>query len=226
MGLFRTSLGLIFILSIVGCSATAETITPTPTPSTASNSAATPSATPSVTRPGGAKPSPQGNKITISVPEANIKKLQVIRYQGTPDDRAGTTIQNKGLAAAPYGTWGGVTPGSVGNFFITAHRNSAGSAMFEVPNLKPGNEVLVFYHNKTFVYTVTNRLWTNFRSAKSRATAQSSVPGKPNTVATKPYLVLSTCTTQEDFAAGNHWIDAFGNPTHRYNIVAVFKTTR
>ena len=157
---------------------------------------------------------------SLTVPKAGIKNLKIVRYRGTPDDGPGTVIQNKGIVSAPYGSWGGVLPGQVGNFFLAAHRTSAGGPMRRVPGLKKGDKIYVRFNNKTIVYTVAYRLTVNFRSNASKLKQLTPVPGFPSLTPVAPAIVLSTCATPEDDAAGLHWRDKYDNPTHRFNVVA------
>src|ERR1700755_2399111 len=68
---------------------------------------------------GGVKPfklssgGPRDARITI--PSLHIERLPVLAYRGRTDDGPGTAIQNRGIAASPYGPHGGVGPGGLGN---------------------------------------------------------------------------------------------------------------
>ncbi|MDP3972475.1 MAG: class E sortase [Candidatus Nanopelagicales bacterium] len=196
--------------------ATAPPAPPSPPPAAPTTAPATP-AEPSTPQP---RPIPTNAEIRLTVPDAGIRNLRVIRYPGTPDDYRGTQINNQGLAAAPYGPWGGVPPGQVGNFLVTGHRVSAGSPMYRVPNLSPGSKIIVEFGGRTLTYRVASKLWINFRLAADRALQTAPVPGKPGSQATRPAIVLSTCATPEDNAAGLTWRDGNTNPTHRIAIVA------
>jgi len=234
--------------SVAGCAgssglgATADPlVAPSPSPSPAqSTGAGSPStdasATPSGTQPATAptvpsttaptptppvapRPIPTNAEIRVTVPDAGIRNLRVVRYSGTPDDTEGTSINNRGFGAAPYGSWGGVAPGQVGNFLVAGHRLSAGSPMYRVPNLRPGAKILVQFGGRTFTYRAATKLWINFRSPADRALQSAPVPGKPGATATRPAIVLTTCATPEDNAAGLTWRDENTNPTHRIAIV-------
>ncbi len=147
--------------------------------------------------------------------QAKIMNVKIVRHKGTPDDKKGTEIQDRGIFSAPYGDWGGVQAGQVGNFFLAGHRTSHGGPMKRVPDLVPGDKIAITRDGKQYVYTVAYKLWINFRKADSRRLQTLPVPGRPGEVATKPAIVLSTCATPEDKAAGRKWQDKFGNPTHR-----------
>lgn len=202
-----------------------HTSAPSPSPAQPSATApttppATPPATPPTqTLPATPRPIPTSAEIRLTVPDAGIRNLRVVRYSGTPDDTEGTAINNRGLGAAPYGSWGGVTPGQVGNFLVAGHRVSAGSPMYRVPNLRPGAKILVEFGGRTVTYRAATKLWINFRSAADRALQSAPVPGKPGASATRPAIVLTTCATPEDNAAGLTWRDHNTNPTHRIAIV-------
>src|SRR4051794_13439262 len=80
---------------------------PAPTASAPPRAAsATPSSTPTPERP---RPLPA----TLSIPSLRLKGLVVVPYTGSPDDGPGTRIQNRGVAASPFGNSGGVGPGQV-----------------------------------------------------------------------------------------------------------------
>lgn len=190
---------------------------PSPSPAAPTPATAT-TAEPSISPPQ-PRPIPTNAEIRLTVPDAGIRNLRVIRYSGTPDDYRGTQINNQGLGAAAYGSWGGVPPGQAGNFLVTGHRVSAGSPMYSVPNLRPGAKIIVEFGGRTFTYRVASKLWINFRLAADRALQTAPVPGKPGSQATRPAIVLSTCATPEDNAAGLTWRDENTNPTHRIAIV-------
>ena len=162
----------------------------------------------------------------LTVPKAGISSLRVVRYRGRPDDRVGTMINNRGRSAAPYGHWGGVGPGQVGNFLLTGHRTSANAPMGRVPQLRKGQKIFITKGKTTYVYTVASHMWINFRSAQSRARQTAQVPGHPGRKATESAIVLSTCATPEDNAAGRRWRDRFHNPTHRIVVVGYLSGAR
>ncbi|MGV1035926.1 MAG: class E sortase [Candidatus Nanopelagicales bacterium] len=162
----------------------------------------------------------------LTVPKAGVRSLRIARYPGRPDDRVGTMINNRGRAAAPHGRWGGVGPGQVGNFLLTGHRTSAGAPLSRVPQLRKGQKIFITKGSTTYVYTVASQMWINFRSAKSRARQTAQVPGHPGRKATRSAIVLSTCATPEDNAAGRRWRDRFHNPTHRIAVVGYLSGAR
>ena len=151
----------------------------------------------------------------LTVPALHIKNLRVKPYRGSPDDARGTRIQNRGIAASPYGPDGGVGPGGVGNHIITAHRTSSTRAFAALPKLRNGARVHLIAGGYRYTYRIVTTHQTSFRSAKSLAKQSAPVPRRPGVSPTKAMITLSTCRTPEDHAEGNYWSDEFGNPEHR-----------
>ncbi|MBD3575680.1 sortase [Streptomyces sp. KD18] len=161
----------------------------------------------------------------LSVPSVGISGLRVVPYEGTTDDAPGTRIQDRGVAASPYGEGGGVGPGQVGNFLVTAHRLSAGGPLRDLPAVKPGAEVHVTLDGVTYTYEITATRSTSFRSERSLAEQRAAVPGAPGRAPTQAMITISTCATPEDDAAGNFWRDPLGNPEHRIDKIGVLRRT-
>ncbi|MFI8965060.1 class E sortase [Streptomyces sp. NPDC053493] len=180
----------------------------------------TPPPPPSPTPASGPRPA------DLDIPSIGVRDLRVLPYKGTTDDRAGTRIQDRGLAASPYGPRGGVGPGDVGNYLVTAHRLSAGGPLHDLPALEVGAKVLVTADGTVYEYTVTETRTTSFRSTRSLAEQRAAVPGAPDRKPTRPMITLSTCATPEDNAAGNLWRDAQGNPEHRIDKIGVLTAVR
>lgn len=157
----------------------------------------------------------------LSVPSLGIRNLRVLPYEGWTDDAPGTRIQDRGVAASPFGPRGGVGPGGVGNYQVTAHRTSSTQAFLDLPALRRGDRILVEAGGVRYVYRVTQTRKTSFRSARSLAEQRAAVPGHPGRRATRAMITLSTCLTQEDHAAGNYWSDRFDNPEHRVDKIGV-----
>ena len=147
-------------------------------------------------------------------------------YLGTADDRPGTRIQNRGLAASPRGPQGGVGPGEVGNMVVTGHRTEAGRPFGELPSLPVGAHVLVESAGQVYDYEVTRTMTISFRTATGQARQSAPVPGRLGAIATEPMITLSTCATPEDNSAGNFWRDALHNPEHRIDKVGVLLDVR
>ncbi|MCQ6553353.1 class E sortase [Streptomyces sp. C10-9-1] len=162
----------------------------------------------------------------LSVPAIGLEDLRVVPYEGTTDDWPGTRIQDRGVAASPYGPDGGVGPGQVGNYLVTAHRLSAGGPLRDLPSLEAGDVVRVSDGKRVYEYEITETRWTSFRSERSLAEQRAAVPGHPGERPTRAMITLSTCATPEDDAAGNYWRDDRGNPEHRIDKVGVLRATR
>lgn len=187
----------------------------TPAPSTAPTPSATPTPRPPVSGP-----------VTMSIPSIGVRGLRVVAYQGTADDRPGTTIQNRGVAASPRGPAGGVGVGEIGNFIITGHRVSHGRPLERVPELANGAHVLFTAGGTVYDYVVSQTMTISFRKPAEKAAQNAAVPGRPGAQPTKAMLTISTCATPEDNAAGNRWRDSLGNPEHRINKIAHLVATR
>jgi sortase A len=162
----------------------------------------------------------------VSIPSIGVQGLRVVPYTGKADDLPGTRIQDRGLAATPRGPEGGVGPGQVGNFIVTAHRTSAGGPFRRLPSVRNGEHILITSGGKVYDYAVTGTMTISFRSASSLARQSAPVPGHPGRKATRPMITLSTCATPEDRAQGNYWTDALGNPEHRIDKVGALVAVR
>ncbi|WP_073923967.1 class E sortase [Streptomyces sp. CB03911] len=206
--------------------AAARPATPTPTSSTAPTSpaAASPSA-PSAPPSDSPTPAPDTRTLTatLTIPSIGVTGLPVVPYEGTTDDLAGTRIQDGGVAASPYGETGGVGPGQVGNYLVTAHRLSAGGPLRNLPELAPGELVTVTVGGTVYTYEITASRTTSFRSERSLAEQRAAVPGSPGVTPTEAMITISTCATPEDNAAGNRWRDDRGNPEHRIDKAGVLR---
>ncbi|MFE5677944.1 class E sortase [Streptomyces erythrochromogenes] len=162
---------------------------------------------------------------TLSIPSAGISGLRVVPYEGTTDDVPGTRIQDRGHAASPYGKRGGVGPGQVGNFLVTAHRLSAGGPLRDLPAVAEGDTVTVTAGGVEYTYEITATRKTSFRSQRSLDEQRAAVPGSPGATPTQAMITISTCATPEDHAEGNFWSDAQGNPEHRIDKIGVLRKT-
>ncbi|MGW6567496.1 class E sortase [Streptomyces sp. NPDC054975] len=195
----------------------------TPTVSTASEAPVAP-APPA---PTSSEPSPRPPVAAeVSIPSIGVDELEVVPYEGTTDDRAGTRIQDRGVAASPYGERGGVGPGEIGNYLVTAHRLSAGGALRDLPAVDVGDLVHVTAAGTVYTYKIVETRTTSFRSDRSLAEQRAAVPGEPGQKPTRAMITLSTCATPEDDAAGNYWRDANGNPEHRIDKIGVLTGKR
>jgi sortase A len=186
-----------------------------------------PTAKPSTPR----TPSPTATRTTtavasMTIPAIGVRRLRVVAYKGTADDRPGTVIQDRGVAASPRGRAGGVGPGEIGNYIITAHRTTHGRPFGRVPELKNGDHILVTANGKIYDYVITRTMTISFRKPAEKAQQNAAVPGRPGVTPTQAMITLSTCATLEDHAAGNYWSDALGNPEHRINKIGTLTSTR
>ncbi|MEW5630423.1 class E sortase [Streptomyces hydrogenans] len=170
-------------------------------------------------------PTPRPRPAELDIPSIGVVDLRVLPYEGRTDDRAGTRIQDRGVAASPYGKHGGVGPGDIGNYQVTAHRLSAGGPLRDLPDVDVGDEVRVTAGGTTYTYRIVETRSTSFRSDRSLAEQRAAVPGEPGERPTRAMITLSTCATPEDDAAGNHWRDAQGNPEHRIDKIGVLTAT-
>jgi sortase A len=173
-----------------------------------------------VRRHGAADPHP-ASRALLSIPSIGVHALPVVPYTGFADDRPGTRIEDRGVAASPRGARGGVGPGDVGNLIITAHRTSAGGPLRRLPSLRVGRHILITSGGTVFDYVVSRTMTISFRSKASLARQSAAVPGRPGVPATRAMITLSTCATPEDHARGDFWTDALGNPAHRIDKVGV-----
>ncbi|MFE6834852.1 class E sortase [Streptomyces sp. NPDC057705] len=202
--------------------AASATYTPAAAPSPAA------SAAPAASTPGSAAAPYAGVRTqasVLSIPSVGISGLRVMPYEGTTDDVPGTRIQDLGHAASPHGKLGGVGPGQVGNFLITAHRLSAGGPLHDLPSVDKGDTVLVTAGGVEYTYEIVATRKTSFRSERSLGEQRSAVPGAPGAVPTQAMITISTCATPEDHAEGNFWSDAQGNPEHRIDKIGVLRKT-
>ncbi|MCD4535367.1 sortase [Nocardioides sp. cx-169] len=165
-------------------------------------------------------------RATMTIPALGLRQLRVVPYRGATDDAPGTEIQNRGHAASPFGPRGGVGPGGVGNYQVTAHRTSSTRAFERLPEVRRGDRVVVRAGGVDYVYRITGTRETSFRSPRSLREQRAAVPGRPGLTATRAMITLSTCATQEDHAVGNYWADEFDNPEHRIDKIGVLVQSR
>lgn len=198
------------------------TVAPTITPSSSPNASPTSSpTTDDAPVPSDGTP----RDATLTIESLGIEDLDVIAYEGWTDDAPGTDIQNGGVAASPYGERGGVGPGGIGNYQVTAHRLSSTQAFLDLPDLDHGDLVEVAAAGVRYVYEIVDTRETSFRSEESLAAQRAPVPGRPGEEPTEAMITLSTCATVEDHAEGNYWSDEFGNPEHRIDKIGVLVDT-
>ena len=188
--------------------------------------AATPRSDP-VAEPAPRTTQPDGRprRARLSIPALGLREVVVVPYRGQTDDAPGTRIQDHGMAASPYGPRGGVGPGGLGNYQVTGHRTSSTHPFALLPSLRPGARVVVVAGGVRYVYEIRRTRLTSFRSPRSLAEQRAAVPGRPGARASRAFLTLSTCATQEDHAAGNYWSDELHNPEHRIDKIGVLVRT-
>ena len=161
----------------------------------------------------------------LSIPAIGLHDLAVVPYPGRTDDARGTRIQDGGVAASPYGPHGGVGPGGLGNYQITAHRTSSTEAFRMLPSLRVGQRAIVDGrrcplhlrdppHPRDVVPVASIARRAACRGARASRCA-----------ADRAFLTLSTCATLEDHAQGNYWADEFKNPEHRIDKIGVLVRT-
>jgi sortase A len=220
---------LLVAATLVACDASPHrSASPTPSRPSASVAAPTPRLREAVEQP---PPGPdvsdgRPRRATLTIPAIGLRGLVVVPYRGHTDDAPGTRIQDRGRAASPYGPRGGVGPGGIGNYQVTAHRTSSTQAFHRLPGLRVGQVAIVRAGGVRYVYEIRRTRETSFRSTRSLAEQRAAVPGRPGAPATRAFLTLSTCATPEDHAAGNYWSDALHNPEHRIDKIGVLVRTR
>lgn len=215
-GFSRALAGAGVVLMAAGGPAAVAAAGPPPAPPPAVAAAAAPSD----------RTDPRTATAELTVPAIGVTDLRVVPYEGTTDDTPGTRVQDRGVAASPYGENGGVGPGEVGNYLVTAHRLSAGGPLRDLPSLGKGDTVLVTESGTVYEYRITENRQTSFRSERSLAEQRAEVPGEPGEKPTRAMITLSTCATPEDDAAGNFWRDAHHNPEHRIDRIGVLVSSR
>ena len=213
--------------SLMGCSSPEQATRSGSTTAVSSAGLASPAAAPLPSEAASRSVQPRPfAKMSITIPSIGIRSVPVVPYVGQADDRPGTRIQNRGVAASPRGRRGGAGPGQIGNLIITAHRTSAGGPFRRLPSLRNGEHILITSDGMIYDYVVTDTMTISFRSARDIARQSAPVPGQLGRPAEQPMITLSTCATPEDHARRNFWKDKFGNPEHRINKIGVLVTTR
>ncbi len=161
----RAAVALATVLSLGSCTTTADAPSAQPAPTQESSPAgsASPSNSPDPTpapvpveETTPALPASAGKPMmaTLSIPALAIKGLRVAPYVGWTDDGPGTVIQDRGIAASPHGPRGGVGPGGIGNYQVTAHRLSSTRAFEFLPDLRRGDRVVV--QTRTTTYSLSD----------------------------------------------------------------------
>ena len=224
-------------VALTGCSASPGPADGAPTSSARTEPQSTPTTPSTPTPPStptgrpGSSPSSvasDGNprRSWLTIPALGLRSLRVIPYRGSPDDAPGTRIQDRGVAASPHGPRGGVGPGGVGNYIVTAHRTSSTRAFADLPDLRVGDRLHVVAAGTRYTYRIRATRTTSFRSEASLERQSAAVPGHPDRRPTRAMITLSTCATPEDHARGNYWADELGNPEHRIDKIGVLVAAR
>ncbi|WP_245155912.1 sortase [Nocardioides sp. 503] len=198
----------------------------TPTPTGTPTPTSTPSSSPITVPPAYQVSDGRPRDAALTIAELGLRDLRVVSYRGFTDDAPGTEIQNGGRAASPSGPRGGVGPGGIGNYQVTAHRTSSTRAFERLPELRRGDRVVVSAGGVEYVYRIVATRETSFRSPRSLREQRAAVPGRPGVAPTRAMITLSTCATAEDHAEGNYWADEFDNPEHRIDKIGVLVDTR
>jgi len=226
------------VLAVAACTFTTLALTGCATPSKPGATEGVESRTPTTTvspTPAASSPAPspapdaskgRPRTASLTIPTIGLRDLRVVPYRGSPDDAPGTRIQNGGVAASPHGPRGGVGPGGVGNYLVTAHRTSSTRAFADLPALRAGDRVHVETAGTRYTYRIMRTRTTSFRSQRSLAQQSAAVPGHRGRRPTRAMITLSTCATPEDHANGNYWADQFGNPEHRIDKIGVLVGAR
>jgi sortase A len=201
--------------------------TSTPTPVAAPTDPPAPTEPAAPTGPEPAVPAvPEPRRSFVTIAAIGLRDFPVVRYRGSPDDAAGTALQNAGDMASPRGPDGGTGPGEIGNYIVTGHRLTGTAPLRDSPSLRRGDRILVRTGDTVYVYEVRRTRWTSFRRPASLRAQRAEVPGRPGLEATRAMITLSTCATPEDHADGNYWADEFDNPEHRIDKIGVLVATR
>ena len=139
-------------------------------------------------------------RATLTIPALGLHDLVVVPYRGGPTTRPAPASRTGGVAASPYGPRGGVGPGGLGNYQITAHRTSSTQAFRTLPSLRVGQRAVVTTGGVRYIYEIRRTRETSFRSPRSLAEQRAACRVAPVRPPGRAYLTLSTCATLEDHA--------------------------
>jgi len=123
----------------------------------------------------------------------------------------GTSLDQ--LALGPGHVPGTALPGQLGNFAVAAHRVTAGNPFYHLPDLRPGDKVLVDTSVITYVYQVIRAE----RVLPDDTSVLDPVPGHPRRRPTQAMITLITCDPPW---TGTHRIIVFGALTDEVPRVA------
>jgi sortase A len=93
------------------------------------------------------------------------------------------------LALGPGHVPGTALPGRLGNFAVAAHRVTAGNPFYHLPDLRPGNTILIDTSVITYVYQVTR----TERVLPDDTAVLDPVPGHPRHRPDQAAITLITC---------------------------------
>ena len=177
----------------------AKVVAPPPAPAAATRGPQAVEAPSPGTQARGGRP----RRARLSIPALGLHDLVVEPYPGKTDDARGTHIQDGGVAASPYGPHGGVGPGGLGNYQVTAHRTSSTQAFLMLPSLQVGQQAMVDVGAVRYVYEIRRTRETSFRSPRSLARAACCGAGAPR------------CTGDEGVSHAVHLRDSGGSRTRQ-----------
>jgi sortase A len=113
----------------------------------------------------------------------------------------GTSLDQ--LALGPGHVPGTTLPGRLGNFAVAAHRVTAGNPFYHLPDLRPGDKILIDTSVITYVYQVSR----TERVLPNDLAVLDPVPGHP---ARRPAQAVITLITCDPPWTGTHRIIVFG----------------
>lgn len=108
----------------------------------------------------------------------------------------GADILAKGIGHYP----GSQMPGEIGNFSLAGHRSGHGNPLIDIPDVKPGDPLVVETKTAFYVYRMDHyRIVT-----PSNTDVLAPVPDQPGATATEPWFVLTTCNPR--YSSRERWI--------------------
>ncbi len=102
------------------------------------------------------KPAAPGEKEEVHVPEGEVTAL--VRIPRFGDDYVVPVLEgtSDSILAAGYGHFEhSAKPGKKGNYAISAHRVTHGEPLRDMPDLEPGDEVIIETREATYTYVLT-----------------------------------------------------------------------
>ena len=115
------------------------------------------------------------------------RDFQVLIKMGT-----GTDVLNQGVAGVYAEPFRAAMPWArSGNFALAAHRDGHGAKFHDLPELRPGDKVVVETRDTWYVYTVDSTLE---QTSKYNVDVTAPVPADSGYTRPGRYLTLTTCT--------------------------------